>query len=93
MMVKRELISALKASFPEINRNDIVLIVNTMFETMANALIRGETIDLRGIGRFKVKERRPIRIINPRSKTPLLIPKRWTVHFKPADSLKRRIQG
>ena len=65
MMVKRELISALKASFPEINRNDIVLIVNTMFETMANALIRGETIDLRGIGRFKVKERRPIRIINP----------------------------
>nr|HID59832.1 integration host factor subunit beta [Desulfobacterales bacterium] len=92
-MVKRGLISALKTCFPEVRKKDIALVVNTMFETMANALIRGETVDLRGIGRFEVKERKPIRIINPRSKDPLLVPRRWTVRFRPADSLKKRIQG
>ena len=90
-MVKQDLTDSLWKAFPGISQQDMLSVVDTLFESMAQALMQGKTIDLRGVGRFKIKEREPVQGRNPRTKTAIYIPKRWVVHFKPAKSLSKRI--
>ena len=91
-MVKSELIEALVGAFPGIHKQDMVAVVDTLFESMAEGLMGGETINLRGIGRFKVKERQPMRGRNPKTAASVNVPIRWVLNFKPADSLNKQIQ-
>lgn len=90
-MVRQTLIHSLSEAFPGIAQQDMLMIVESLFETMARALIQGETVEIRGLGRFTVKERRPARGRNPRTAAPVDLPKRWVVRFKPAESLIKRL--
>ncbi|MBW2170708.1 MAG: integration host factor subunit beta [Deltaproteobacteria bacterium] len=90
-MVKRELVNTLVKAFPGISKQDMLTVVDAFFESMAQAMMEGQTIDLRGVGRFKIKERKPAKGRNPKTMTPVYLPKRWVVHFKPAESLSKRI--
>jgi integration host factor subunit beta len=92
-MVKHDLAEELLEAFPGITRQDMLMVVDTLFESMADALVRGEVIDIRGIGRLKVKKRRPIQGRNPKTAAHVDIPTRWVTHFKPADSLTKRINA
>lgn len=90
-MVRQDLINSLVKAFPGISKQDMLTVVDTLFESMVQALMQGETIELRGFGRFKIKEREPARGRNPKTETPVYIPKRWLVHFKLAESLSKII--
>ena len=90
-MVKQGLINALVRTFPGIGRQDMLSVVDAFWGSMAQALMQGETVELRGLGRFKIKERAPAKGRNPKTETPVFIPKHWVVHFKPAESLSKRI--
>lgn len=90
-MVKRELVNSLVEAFPGISKQDMLTVVDALFESMAQALMQGQTIDLRGVGRFRIKEREPAKGRNPKTMTPVYLPKRWVLHFKPAESLTKRI--
>jgi integration host factor subunit beta len=92
-MVKQDLMNSLAKAFPGISKQDMLNVVDTLFESMAQALMRGKIIDLRGVGRFKIKEREPAKGRNPKTKTPVYMPRRWVVHFKPAESLSKRINS
>ena len=58
-MTKSELIMRLAMQNPHLVHREAERIVNTIFETIAAALARGERIELRGFGSFVVKERAP----------------------------------
>ncbi len=90
-MVKQDLTNSLVKAFPGISKQDMLSVVDTLFQSMAQALMRGETIDLRGVGRFKIRQREPAKGRNPKTKTAVYMPKRWVVHFRPAESLSKRI--
>jgi integration host factor subunit beta len=90
-MVKQDLINSLVKAVPGISKQDMWTVVDALFESMAQALMQGETVELRGLGRFKIKERGPAKGRNPKTKTPIYMPKRWVVHYKPAESLSKRI--
>jgi len=90
-MVKQDLINSLVKAVPGISKQDMWTVVDALFESMAQALMQGETIELRGLGRFKIKERGPAKGRNPKTKTPIYMPKRWVVHYKPAESLSKII--
>lgn len=92
-MVKHELVDALVRAFPGITKQDMSAVVDTLFDGMAQALMRGEAIELRGIGRFNIKERRPMKGRNPKTAASVYVPTRWAVHFRPAESLTKRING
>ena len=87
------MINSLAEAFPGITREDMLTVVETLFESMAGALSRGETVELRGLGRFRVKERGPVTGRNPKTAMPVNLPKRWAVRFKPADSLIKRLNS
>jgi nucleoid DNA-binding protein len=90
-MVKQGLIDALANAFPGISKRDMLGVVDTLFGSIAQALMEGQTIEVRGLGRFKIKERGPAKARNPKTKNPVYMPKRWVVHFKAAESLGKRM--
>ncbi len=90
-MVKQDLTNSLVKAFPGISKQDMLSVVNALFGSIEQALMRGEAIELRGLGRFKIKERGPANGRNPKTNAPIYIPKRWAVHFKPAENLTNRI--
>ena len=92
-MVKQDLTDSLVKAFPGITKQDMLRVLDTLFESMAQALVQSQAIDLRGLGRFKIKERAPAKGINPRTRAVVYMPKRWGVHFKPAESLSERINS
>ena len=76
-MVKQDLVNTLVKAFPGISKQDMLSVVDSLFQGMAQALMRGKIIDLRGVGRFKPKERGPAKGRNPKTKTAVHMPKRW----------------
>jgi integration host factor subunit beta len=92
-MVKQGLVNALMKAFPGISRQDMSSVADAFFGSMAEALMRGQTVELRGLGRFKIKERAPGKGRNPKTNAPVYVPKRWVVHFRPSESLGKRINS
>ena len=51
-MVKSELVSALNEKLPELQVRDVELALNCILGQMADALVQGERIEIRGFGSF-----------------------------------------
>ena len=88
-MVKADLARDLLEAFPGITKQDMTAVVDTLFHSISEALTRGEAVEVRGVGRFRVKRRAPRKGRNPRTKAPIDVPTRWVVHFKPGEDLSR----
>ena len=73
-MTKRDLIDEVVKLFPRFSRRDAEVMVNAVFESLAEALRRGERIEIRGFGSFVVKQRQAREGRNP--KTGALVPVR-----------------
>jgi integration host factor subunit beta len=92
-MVKKDLVEDLVKAFPGITKGDMTTVVNTLFDSMAQGLLRGESVELRGLGRFKTKQRRARKGRNPKTEAPIDVPIHWVVHFRPGEDLTRRINS
>ncbi len=90
-MVKNDLVEDLVRAFPGITKRDMATVVNTLFESVAQGLARGEAVEVRGMGRFKTKQRRARKGRNPKTEAPIDVPIRWVVHFRPGEDVIRRI--
>ena len=58
-MIKSELILRLAAANPHLYQRDVERIVSTIFQEVADALARGDRVEIRGFGAFSVKAGRP----------------------------------
>jgi len=56
-MTKSELIERISQKVPRVPKRDIEAIVQTIFESMLDALRRDQRIEIRGFGSFAVKTR------------------------------------
>ncbi len=92
-MTKSELIMRLAMQNPHLVHREAERIVNTIFETIAAALARGERIELRGFGSFVVKERGPRVGRNPRTGEAVQVPAKLYPYFKSGKGLRRRINA
>jgi len=63
--------------------------VDVLFETLADAIVNGERIEIRGFGSWEVKETnaRP-QARNPRTGAEVFVPARRKVRFKPGKILR-----
>lgn len=86
-MVRKDLVNRLVQALPGISKQDMHLLVDGMFEQMAEALTRDEAVDLRGFGRFKLKLRSPRQARNPRTGASVDLPQRRVIHFRPSQRL------
>lgn len=90
-MIKSELIAELAKKNPHLYQRDIELIVNTFFETISEAMSRGERVELRGFGAFAVKKRAARLGRNPKTGEAVQVDAKHTPHFKTGKELRERL--
>ena len=86
-MTKAEIVEQI-AQMTGLTKTDTALVVEGMIETLKDALIDGATIEIRGFGTFKIKQRAARRARNPRTGEPVDIPAKFVPTFKPSRDLK-----
>ena len=89
-MIKAELIEAL-SNEAGLTRSKAKDVVKTVFNTMANALAKGNRVEIRGFGSFKVKKYKGYKGRNPKTGKPIKVkPKKLPV-FKCGRELKEKV--
>ena len=89
-MTKAELVEEV-ARAAELTKKDSEVIVEEVFKNIIQALNRGEKIELRGFGSFRVRQRDARRGRNPKTGDPVDIPAKRVPYFKPGKELKELI--
>ena len=86
-MNKQELIASV-ADVTGVARNDAGRAVEAVFDTISNALQRGDEVRLVGFGTFSVGKRKASTGRNPRTGEPMNIKASAQPKFKPGKGLK-----
>ena len=89
-MNKLELIQALKDA-TELSRTKAAGVVDIFFYGMADALARGDRVEIRGLCSFFVKEYRAYTGRNPKTGERVKIKPKKLPFFKPGKELKDRV--
>ena len=89
-MVKSEIIQKLSKEL-DIPPKIAETAVNTVFNSMAEALVNGDGIEIRGFGSFKVREYKGRNGNHPRTGTEIQIPPKKRPFFKVGKELRERI--
>ena len=92
-MTKSELIQQIADLNPHLYHRDVERIVTTIFEEIAEALARGDRVELRGFGAFSVKHRAARVGRNPRTGTAVNVAEKFTPFFKTGKQLRERLNG
>ena len=90
-MTKSDLIERVAERVPHISKKDTELVVNTIFDSMTEALGNAARIEIRGFGSFQVKIREAREGRNPKTGEEVKIPAKRTPFFKVGKELKERI--
>ena len=81
------------ARVAELTRKHSEVIVDAVFESIVNALQRGEKIELRGFGSFRLRRREPRKGRNPKTGDRVDVPSKRVPYFKPGKELKELINS
>jgi integration host factor subunit beta len=90
-LTKSELIKKVSGRLPYLAKKDVQTIVNTIFQNMSDALSRGEGIEIRGFGSFRIKVRRAKDGRNPKTGETVRVPKKRIPFFKVGKELRERV--
>lgn len=87
-MVKSELINNITNRQQNLPAKDVEIATQLIFDTMCEALEKGERIEIRGFGSFNLHYRPPRNAHNPKTGEKVATLPKYTPHFKPGKELK-----
>jgi len=67
------------------------IVVETVFDSIKDALSRNEKIEIRGFGNFRLKERQPRKARNPKTGDSVEVPSKMAVRFKAGKALREAL--
>jgi len=74
-----------------VSRKDADQLVNAFLDALVAALRRGEGVELRGFGSFRLRDRRARVGRNPRSGQSIQVPPKRVVYFKLGKELRSKL--
>ncbi|MCB9515235.1 MAG: HU family DNA-binding protein [Candidatus Krumholzibacteriia bacterium] len=86
-MTKADLVEEISTRVT-LSKKDTGIVVNLVLDNISMALSRGDKVELRGFGSFRVKQRRSRRARNPRTGTSVFVPAKLVPFFKASNELK-----
>lgn len=92
-MTKSELINCLAERYAQLVAKDADCAVKTILDAMADALVDGQRIEIRGFGSFSLNSRPPRVGRNPKSGDKVMVPEKRVPHFKPGKELRERVDA
>ncbi|MDD2367438.1 MAG: integration host factor subunit beta [Desulfuromonadaceae bacterium] len=90
-MTKSELIEKVVQSHTMLNPKTSEVLVNTVFDSIEEALKLGDKVEIRGFGSFTIRERLGREARNPKSGEVVRIQSKKTPFFKTGKELKERV--
>ena len=92
-MTKRDLIEEVAEQYPRFSRREAEVMVNAVFESMTDALVKGERIEIRGFGSFIIKYRPAREGRNPRTGTIVSVAAKRVPVFKVGKELRSGVDS
>ena len=92
-MVRSELAQKLCDTYPNLIRKDIEKILDITFSEISKALQRGENIEIRGFGTYKVKTRKTRIGRNPKNSEAIQIPEKKAIKWKMSKTFFKRLNN
>ena len=92
-MTKAELVDKLADKVKDISKKEADIIVNAFFDSIKDALVTGDKVEVRGFGSFKLRSRKGRDGRNPKTGTPVSVPAKLVPFFKPGKELKEMVDG
>lgn len=89
-MIKADLVNKI-AKEMSISKQEAETGVNLFFQTIKEAIMNGEEIELRGFGSFRFRQRGARSGRNPRTGEPVQVSPKKVLYFKPSKLLKNMI--
>lgn len=90
-MTKSQLIEQLAQRANGLSTKAAELVVNTVFQSMKDALVRGDRIEIRGFGSIKVKNYASYMGRNPKTGQKIRVPPKRLPFFKVGKELRERV--
>lgn len=91
-MTKAQLIDEV-ARVADLSRKHSELIIDIFFQSIVNALEKGEKIELRGFGSFRIRQRNARQGRNPKTGETVSVPAKRIPYFKPGRELKELLNS
>lgn len=94
-MTKKDIVIevAQRPELSELTQTQIKLVIQATLDYIIDSLLKGENIELRNFGVFKVKNRKGRMARNPRTGQKVQVSDRKVVVFKPGLIMKQKIRG
>ena len=89
-MTKTQLIDKI-AKENELTKKQVAAVVDAVFDTMGDALVAGDAVQIFGFGAFAVKEKAAYTGRNPRTGEPVEIAASRKVNFSASKALKDKL--
>ena len=86
-MTKAELVEEV-AKESDLTKKDAEVIVQIVLDSITESLQRGEKIELRGFGSFRIRSRSSRQGRNPKTGSEVSVPAKKVPYFKPGKEIK-----
>jgi integration host factor subunit beta len=90
-VTKRDLIDEVVRLYPRYSRRDAEVMVNAVFDSVTEALRRGDRVEIRGFGSFVVRQRRAREGRNPKTGDSVAVRAKRVPFFKVGKELRIRV--
>ncbi len=89
--VKSELIKELKKSYPNFLTRDLNKVIEIILKEIKDALNRGEGVELRNFGTWRINIQKPSIRRNPKTGEKVSVPKKRTIKWKMSKDLFKKL--
>ncbi|KKL80339.1 hypothetical protein LCGC14_2005760 [marine sediment metagenome] len=90
-MTRSTLIEKVSEKVRDLTLKQTEIVVETVFESIKEALSNNEKIEIRGFGNFRLKERQPRNARNPKTGEKVEVPSKMAVRFKAGKALREAL--
>lgn len=91
-MTKADLIEEV-ARQSNLTKKETELIVTTVFDNIAEALTKGDKVELRGFGSFRIRHRNARKGRNPKTGSSVSVPEKRVPFFKVGKQLRELVNS
>ncbi len=82
--------ASLRKEFPSLTKLQISEAIDSILESIIEAVALDERVEIRGFGTFSKKLIRPRKFVNPKTKEISYLGETATMHFKPSKALIKK---